>query len=315
MAQVAVSCGQRPHAVAALLIERVRLLECGDAGPGQIGGVDVDLVPLDEHLHPVVQPADHHRADRRHVRDVQPLGLPPSQPAFDRLAHRQHLRHGERHGRVDADAVIGGFLDGLHARAGDRRLNLHVGGQRVEIDGLPCDGFGVAVVLRIRLDGETALLALVLLEDRQEQPRAAHGHLRDELPGDLVLRPRGVLRDDLADAVVPEVAFLLEDHHDNLRVRRRADCAVLDAVGQLLHGAGVIPVIGAGSCHHLLQWAEGNAGHRHSSFGVSPTCLRRGRDGQNGRRARLALVCIIQDPQPSVKQRSENIRCTAIQAS
>ena len=52
-----------------------------------------------------------------------------SQPALDRLGHRDRLRHGERDGRVDADAAVGGLLHRADAGLGGRDLHDDVGGQ------------------------------------------------------------------------------------------------------------------------------------------------------------------------------------------
>src|SRR5437762_3144156 len=67
-----VAVGRREHAraVAALLVDRERALHAGDASPVDDARSEQHAEPVRVHLQPVVEPADHDRADGRHRADV-----------------------------------------------------------------------------------------------------------------------------------------------------------------------------------------------------------------------------------------------------
>ena len=180
---VAVRGGQQPGPVAALLVDPVGPLERGDARP--VGGVGVqgDVVLLDEDLHPVVEPADHQRADRAEPAGVDPGGLGAPEAALHGLGRGDALGDREHDGDVGDDAARGRVLHRLEARGRARELDLDVGGQGAEVDGLVGHPLRVPVVGGVRLEREATLLPVVGVEDRLQDPRAAGAHLLDQRPG------------------------------------------------------------------------------------------------------------------------------------
>ena len=118
------------------------------------------------------------------------FGFAALEAALDGLGHGDGLRQGEADGGVDADAAIGGFLDGGDAGARGGDLDDHVGREPAEVDGLGQHGFGVAVVARVSLDGQAAVAALLALEDGQEQARGVGRDLFDDAPGEIVFGER-----------------------------------------------------------------------------------------------------------------------------
>ena len=215
---------------------------------------------FDEHLDPVVEPADHHRHDGRHQRRVPAVRLAAREPALDGLGDRERLRDGEADGRVDRHAGGGHVLDRPDPGGGRRHLDLHVRRQRREAQRLLGDPPGVAVVLRVRLDRQAALASPLALEHRQQDLGAAHGDLLDQPPRDLVLGPRRVVRDQRRDAVAPEVQLLLQHLADDGRVARGPGRAARHRVGQLLDGRRVVPVVRRRRRRHLLQRARDHLG-------------------------------------------------------
>ena len=291
MAQVAVGSGQQAHAVAALLPDAVGVLEDGDARPVQVVGVDVDPLLGHGNLHPVVGAADHDRADRAHVADILALGGATVEPAFDGFGHGYGLRHSEADRGVDIHAVIGGLFDGLDAGLRDGHLHLHVGRQRVEVARLGNDGFAVAVVHGVGLDREAALVPVVALEGGLQEIGAAHGHLLDQLPRHLGLRPGRVLGDDGANPIFPQVHFLVEHVEHDVGVRRRAHGAMANGIGEFFDRAGVVPIIGRGRRDGLEQRT------RHSD----PPSHHVRRCGSGGRCRRVFIRC--GEPNPSAANR------------
>ena len=89
---VAVGRGEEPGPVATLAVHADGALERGDAGPVQRVGMDGDVVALDEHPHPVVQPPDHDRADRRDRGRIAAARGERVEAALDRVADRDRLR-------------------------------------------------------------------------------------------------------------------------------------------------------------------------------------------------------------------------------
>ena len=219
-----------------------------------------DPVALFEHLEPVVEPADHHRDHGRHARDVLARLLAAMQPALDGLGERDRLRNREADGRVDVHAGRGEILGGLGAGPGRRHLHLHVGRESGEAKTLLGDAGRVAVELRVGLDREAPLQAILPLEDGEQDLGAPDGHLLVQLPGDLVLGPGRVLGDDLVDPVPPEVHLLLEHLPDDRRVARRPGRPARDGIGELLDRAGVVPEVGRGRRGHLPQRACSHLG-------------------------------------------------------
>ena len=106
-------------------------------------------------------------------------------------------------------------------------------------------------------------------------------HLLDQPPGDVVLGRRRHRRDQLEDALPPEVHLLLQHLDDDHGIAGGADRAVLDRVGQLLQRARVVPQTGRRRLRHLVQRALGTE-PRSRSLSL------RGR-----RRGSLALFSII----------------------
>ena len=102
------------------------------------------------------------------VGDGKAFGFAATEAAFYSLSNGNGLGEGETDGGVDADAAIGGFLNGGNAGASGGDLDDHVGRELAEADGLHEHGCGVAVVARVRLDGEAAIAAFFALEDWAE---------------------------------------------------------------------------------------------------------------------------------------------------
>jgi hypothetical protein len=144
-----------------------------------------------EDLEPVVEAADHERADGAHGGDVEAFGFAALEAALDGLGDGDGLGEGEADGGVDADAAIRGFLNGGNAGARGGDFDDHVGRELAEVDGLLEHGFGVAVVARVGLDGEAAVAAFFALEDGQEQAGGVGGDLFDDAPGEFVFSELG----------------------------------------------------------------------------------------------------------------------------
>src|ERR1019366_10746507 len=105
---------------------------------------------------------------------------------------------------IDVDARCSRDLNRLDPCPGRRELDLDVRGNAGEPDALLEHPLGVRVVLRVRLQGQPALVPALTPEDRFEDARAPDCHLLDECPGDVRLRPDWILERELADAPAPE---------------------------------------------------------------------------------------------------------------
>ena len=199
----------------------------------------------------------------------------PVQAALDRLGRREGLRDGERDRRVDADAAGRGLFDGDDAGRGRRELDVEVGGQAGEADGLLDHPRRVAVVGRVRLDRQPALPAGRLGVDRERAaPRrrtaissmiAQVSSTSDQVGFSAASsRTRGT-----------QWRLLLADHfeHDR-RVRGGAGGAALDGVRQLLDRARVVPVVGWAEPRRAQQRTV-DRGHGHASSLASSWILPR----------------------------------------
>src|SRR5713226_4854987 len=175
---------KQPRAKSLLPVDGIRFLEHGDPRPLQVPGVEGERLALDHDLQPIVETADHQGADRAHRGDIESFSLPPPQPPFHRVTHCQRLCEGERDRGVDADASVGNILDGFDARSYGGDLHDDVRREPGELHGLLHDGPWVAVQPWIGLDGEPAVAAGVLREDRLEQTGSFYGEFPDHLPAD-----------------------------------------------------------------------------------------------------------------------------------
>ena len=175
--------------IAALAVDADGALERGDPRPVERVGMDGDAVALGEDPHPVVEPPDHDRADRRDGRGVAAGRGELVQPALDRLGDRDRLRDREADRGIDADPGRRRRLD--RGDPGPRRgeLDLDVRRQAREAEPLLEHPLGVRVVRRVRLDRQPALAPALAHEHRFEHGGAADGHLLDHGPGDVGLGP------------------------------------------------------------------------------------------------------------------------------
>ncbi len=140
------------QAIAAGLVDLIGLFEDRDAGPLEIAGIDGEIVLVVEDLEPVVEAADHERADGAHGGDGKAFGFAAFEAALDGLGNGDGLGEGETDSGVDADAAIRRFLDGGDTGAGGGDLDDHVGRELREVNGLRKHGLSVAVVARVSLD-------------------------------------------------------------------------------------------------------------------------------------------------------------------
>jgi len=163
---VAVSRAEQPGAVAALVEDAVSAFEAGDAGPGKVIRVYVDAFLFNAHLHPIIGAADHDGADRRHLVYRFSFRCAAVETAFHRLSHCDGLRYGETDGCVDRYTLVGGFFDRFNPGAGDRSFDLHIWCKCIKVDGMIGNTFGIAVQLRVGLDGEAAFFAFFTVIDR-----------------------------------------------------------------------------------------------------------------------------------------------------
>jgi len=95
---------KQPQPVAALAEDGVGLLENSDPATTVIR-VDGDVAPLEQDLHPVVEPATMIGAYRSHRVDVLPRSRAPQARSTD-SATAMHCGSVKAHGRVDADPAM-----------------------------------------------------------------------------------------------------------------------------------------------------------------------------------------------------------------
>ena len=142
---ITISCRQQARAIAAFLIDSVGFLDASNAGPFQGFWVHDDIIAFANHFHPVIHAPDHDGAHRRHEGGVMTVRFAASQPTLNSFGNHDCLWNGEAYGSVDIDTVISGFFNRFDTGFCGRNLDLYVGGQRVKMDSLGGDGFGVAV--------------------------------------------------------------------------------------------------------------------------------------------------------------------------
>jgi hypothetical protein len=148
-------------------------------------------------------------------------------------------------GGVDVDAARDQLFGGAQPLRDRRQLDRHVGRDRRQCPRVLEHARRAAVELRVHLHRQEALLAgRALVDGLEDRGRSAADRL-DEPPGDVVLGRLRVRRDQLVEHRLPSLRVLLHDREDDLRVRRRADGAVVDGLLQLRDRAGVVPEVGA----------------------------------------------------------------------
>jgi hypothetical protein len=101
------------------------------------------------------------------------MSCPPA--ALNRFGDGKALRHGERHGGVDADSPRRRFLDRFDPGARRRNLDDHVGGECIETHGLIHDRSGVLKESRIGLNRQAPVAATVSAKRRQQHRRRVDG--------------------------------------------------------------------------------------------------------------------------------------------
>ena len=245
--------GEQAQPVAAFAEDAVGLLEDGHAGPFEPAGVDRDPALFEDHLQPVVQPADHDRADRAHRCDLLALDFTAAQTALHRLGDGDALRQRETDRCVDADAAIRGLFDRRDPGSRGWNLHDHVLCQAAKGHGVLHDGAGISEETWICLDRQPAIAASVRRECGLEQVGRLDGHLLDEPPADLVLGRARHLAQQRLDARSPLADVLLEDRDRDHRVAGRADRPVVDRVGELLDVRRVVPQTCGSRLRHLVE--------------------------------------------------------------
>jgi len=231
---VAIRRCQQARAVAALAIEAVGLLERRHARPISVAWRKQDAVAGGCKLRPVVQTANHDRARRMNMLGRLALLLAATQTALDGFGHGNRLRDGKGNRGVDRDTAIGSFFEGIDASGRDRNLDLDIRCQLVEMHRLFDQRFAVAVIHRVGLHRQPALLALLPLEDRQHQDRTFQAHFFDNAPGNLFLVPGRVIADQTRQRLLPGSEFFFENVQDNAWIGCGADGAITDRVVQLV---------------------------------------------------------------------------------
>ena len=237
-------CGRKKTApVPALIEDRVRTLESGNAGPIERRGIHGDAVAARNGLHPIVEPADHDRDHRGQTRRIAARLLQPDEAAFDSLPHRDGLGDGEANRGVDVHALRGCLFHRRDAGLRRRELDLDVLREAAKTNGLLDHAVAVRVVGRVRLNRKPASASGGSLMNGRERRRPANGHGLDDRPGQLDFGPSGIGHRELADARLP-VVFLLAEHVEyDRRVRSGPGRAAVDRVGELTDGARVVPVL------------------------------------------------------------------------
>src|SRR4051794_40383809 len=142
--------GQEANSVASFPEDLVSLFEDGYARPLKVSRIERHVTLLRYGLEPIVQAPDHDGTNGAHSGNILPVRLSPLQPSLNGLGYLDALRDGERDGRIDADAVIGQFFDGLHACSSHGDLHNHVRCERIELETLVHDRLRIAINARIR---------------------------------------------------------------------------------------------------------------------------------------------------------------------
>src|SRR5579859_7655049 len=120
-----IGSSQQTSTIAALLEERIGLLNAGNSGPIAVARRDNHRVALFQDVNPVIHATNHDRAVRTHPLNAQTFGLAALQALLDGLTDCKRLGHTEADRRIDRHAAIGGFLDSLYTGFRSRDLDLH----------------------------------------------------------------------------------------------------------------------------------------------------------------------------------------------
>ena len=141
-----------------------------------MAGNDRHSLSFSNHFDPVVEPADHHGANRGLVGNVFSFGRSSFETALDGFGDRNSLRNGEADSRIQIQTAIRDLFRGGDTGAGRRYFDLYVGSQGIKVSGLLNDGRRIPVEGRIGLQRDAAFLSFFALEDRQEQGGRFRSH-------------------------------------------------------------------------------------------------------------------------------------------
>src|SRR5215469_8863957 len=209
MHMIAKGSRKQTDSVAALAEDLVGLLKYRNPGPLQISRVDGDVLLFGDNLQPVIESADHDRANRTHAGNVLAFPFPPPQSALRRFGYSNRLRQSEANGRVNGNAAVSGFLNRWDTCSRDRDFHNHVGCNAGKFLRLLDDAVRIAIKARIGLDRQSSIPALVRLKRRSQQACSFGGHLAHQLPADFALSRMRIFLNCFPNVILPGSHFLL----------------------------------------------------------------------------------------------------------
>src|SRR5215472_8975503 len=127
-------CGcEQSRPIAALPEDTIGFFDHGNAGPIEVTRRQHNAVLLGNYFEPIVQSADHDRADRGQACGIAACGSPSFETALDRLSYGDGLGQRKTDRRVYVYASKSGLLDRLDARGCSGNLYLDVRCQPMEV--------------------------------------------------------------------------------------------------------------------------------------------------------------------------------------